>query len=102
MQLQYISYQFPNVISITKIREDIDSLTSLLEKYGTVSVLRGQEVLFEAVRPETEEEKKQRKLRAGESIMSAAKAYKYKRGEKSLTKILIEERDKMNSGSYEL
>lgn len=102
MQLQSISDDWPNVISITKVREDIDALTSLLEKYRTVSVLRGQDVLFEAVRPETEDEKKQRRLRAGQSIMQSAKTFGPKRNEKSLTKILIEERDKMRSGTYEI
>ena len=102
MQLQSISDEWPNVISITKVREDIDALTSLLAKYRTVSVLRGQEVLFEAVRPETEEEKKQRRLRAGQSIMQSTKTIPYKKGEKSLTRILIEERDKMRSGYYEI
>lgn len=100
MQLQPVFDQSANVISITAVRQDIDALTGLLKNYPVVKVLRGSNVLFEARRPETEEEIRQRKLRAMESIMRSATDRK--KGNKSLTQILIKERDKMRSGTYEL
>lgn len=100
MQLQSAANQSSNAISITAVRQDIDALTNLLKTFPVVNVLRGSNVLFEARRPETEEEKTQRKLRAMESIIQSAT--NRKRGGKSLTQILIEERDKMRSGTYEL
>lgn len=106
MQLQSISSQSPNVISITQVREDIDILTKALNKFGKVRVLRGQKVLFDAIDPEFEAKKQAKIGRAVENIRRLAKqmAMKYPRkpGEKSLSQILIEERDKMASGSYEL
>lgn len=106
MQLQPISDQIPNVISITQVRQDIDVLTKALAAFGKVRVLRGQKVLFDAIDPDFEEKRRDRIKRAVENIQESAKemAKKYPRkpGEKSLSQILIEERDKMRSGTYEL
>lgn len=106
MQLQSISDQTPNVISITQVREDIDVLTRALNEFGKVRVLRGQKVLFDAVDPDFEKKRRDRIKRAAENIRKIAKemAKKYPRKseERSLSQILIEERDKMLSGTYEL
>lgn len=102
MQLQPISSQFPNTISITAVRQDIDALTDLLKIYSSVKVLRGSNVLFEVKRPETEEEIKQQKLRAAMRIIQNAKNIPGSKKGMSLTKLLILERDKMRSGSYEI
>ena len=102
MQLQSISSTYPNTISITRIREDADSLTNLLKKYKQVQVLRGQGVWFNAVRPDSPEEIKKQKLRAAFRIMENAKRIPATKNGRSLTKFLVAERDKMRSGKYEL
>lgn len=95
MQSRSISDDYPNVISITRVREDIDALTKLLEKYRQVRVLRGQEILFNAVRPETEEEKQQKIRTAVATINQIRNSFKFKRGNKKLSDIVIKERDKI-------
>ena len=106
MQLQSISNQTPNVVSMTQIRNDVDVLARALNEFGKVRVLRGQKVWFDAVDPDFEARKREKIREAGENIKKIAKemANKYPRkaGEKSLTQILIKERDRMRSGRYEL
>ncbi len=106
MQLQSICDQPSNTISITQIRQDIDTLTQALNKFGKVRVLRGQKVLFDAVDPDFEAKRKARISQAAENIRRLAnettKKSPRKPGQKSLSEILTEERDKMRSGTYEL
>lgn len=100
MQTQHISELYPNVISITQIRKDIDSLTKLLGKYSRIKVLRGQEVAFEVVRPETKEERLSRVRNAVDGIRKIATEMGRKRLKKSLTQLVIEERDLMQTKKY--
>ena len=96
MHAQTISDNYPNTISITRVREDIDSLTSLLAKYRQVQVLRGQEVLFNAVRPDTKKERDQ-KIRAAGAIIDRIRSSSKKTG-KNLSDVVIDERDKILAG----
>ena len=100
MQTQHISDIYPNTISITQIRQDIDALTDLLEKYPEVKVLRGQYVLFHAVRPAAHTSKQQQIQEAAAFFKSIAKKYPVKKGEMSATTWLIRERDKMRTKEY--
>ena len=100
MQLQSISNQVPNVISITQVREDIDVLTKALNEFGKVRVLRGQKVLFDAVDPEFEEKRRKRIKKAVAGIKEFAQKNKPKPGEKPLSQWLIEERDRMRDPKY--
>lgn len=100
MQTQHISDAIPNVISITQIRQDIDSLTDLLEKYPEVTVLKGQSVLFRAVRPDAETEKQAKRKAAAMFFQTIAKKYPVKKGELSATAWLIRERDRMRTKAY--
>ena len=100
MQTQHITDAIPNVISITQIRQDIDSLTDLLEKYPEVKVLRGQSILFHAVRPEAHTSKQKQRQEAAEFFRSVAKKHKVKKGEMSATEWLIRERDRMRTKEY--
>lgn len=100
MQLQSVSNQSPNVISITQVREDIDVLTKALDRFGKVRVLRGQKVLFDAIDPGFEEKRRERIKNAVASIKEFAQKNKPKPGEKQLSQWLIEERDKMKDPKY--
>ncbi len=100
MQTQHISDVIPNVISITQVRKDIDALTDLLEKYPEVKVLRGQSILFNAVRPVGETPKSQKRKAAVEFFQTVAKKYPLKKGELSATAWLIRERDRMRTKEY--
>lgn len=100
MQLQSISDQFPNVISITQVREDIDVLTKALAEFGKVRVLRGQKVLFDAVDPDFEAKRRERIKKAVASIKEFAKKHKAKRGEMSGSEWIIRERDRMRTPEY--
>lgn len=104
MQLQSISSQSPNVISITQVREDIDVLTKALKEFGRVRVLRGQKVLFDAIDPEFEEKRRTRIKKAAEDIRKfadlMAKKHPRKPGEKSLSQFVIDERDRMRNPNY--
>lgn len=100
MQLQSLSDQFPNVVSITQVREDIDVLTKALKAFGKVRVLRGQKVLFDAVDPEFEEKRRERVKKAVVQMRSMAQKYKSKRGEMSGTEWIIRERDRMRTKEY--
>lgn len=100
MQLQSISSRFPNVISITQVREDIDVLTKALNEFGKVRVLRGQKILFDAIDPEFEEKRRERIKRAIAQMRSMAKKYKSKKGKMSATEWLIRERDRMRTKEY--
>ena len=100
MQTQHITDAIPNVISITQIRQDIDSLTDLLEKYPEVKVLRGQSILFHAVRPAAQFSKQQQRQEAAAFFKSVAEKYKAKKGEMSATEWLIRERDRMRTKVY--
>lgn len=102
MQLQSISNSFPNTVSITQVRQDIDVLMDLLAKYPKVKVLKGSDVLFEAQRPDSPEDIAHKKKMAAQSIKMMAKNYVVKPGEKSLTEILINERSKRYKGNGEL
>lgn len=100
MQLQSISDQFPNVISITQVREDIDVLTKALDEFGKVRVLRGQKVLFDAIDPEFET-KRQAKIKAAVArIREFTKKHKTKSGEISGSEWIIRERDRMRTPEY--
>ncbi len=100
MQTQHISDALPNVISITQIRQDIDSLTNLLEKYPEVKVLRGQDFIFKVVRLDSPQEKKQKRKEAAAFFKSVAKKYKSRKGTLSATEWLIRERDRMRTKDY--
>lgn len=100
MQLQSISSQSPNVISITQVREDIDVLTKALAEFGRVRVLRGQKILFDAIDPEFEEKRRESVKRAVAQMMTMAKKYKGKKGEISGTEWIIRERDRMRTKKY--
>lgn len=104
MQLQHISSSMPNVISITQVRQDIDILQKMLDEHGEVNVLKGQKIFFKAVDPSYEARKKAQKKKAAENIRKFAaemvKKYPRKPGDKTLTQILIEERDKMRDPKY--
>ena len=100
MQLQAISRQVPNVISITQIRQDIDILTKALNEFGKVRVLRGQKVLFDAIDPEFEEKRRERVKKAVVQMRSMAQKYKSKKGEMSGTEWIIRERDRMRTKEY--
>lgn len=102
MQTQHISDIYPNIISITEIRKDIDSLMGLLKKYPEVKVLRGQNIVFKVVRanPITKSERKQRIKKAAAFFKNMRKKYKTKPGELSATEWLIRERDRMHTKEY--
>ncbi len=100
MQTQHITDAIPNVISITQIRQDIDALTDLLEKYPEVKVLRGQSILFHAVRPVAQISKQEKRKEAVAFFKSIAKKYKTRKGEMSATAWLIRERDRMRTKAY--
>ncbi len=100
MQIQHITDAIPNVISITRIRQDIDSLTSLLEKYPEVKVLKGQSVLFHAVRPSATPTRQEKMKEAAAFFKTIAKKYKGRKGEISATEWLIRERDRMRTKAY--
>lgn len=100
MQLQSISDQIPNVISITQIREDIDILTRALNEFGKVRVLRGRKVLFDAVDPEFKSKRRERIKAAAVRIREFAKKYKSKKGEISGSEWIIKERDRMMTPEY--
>ena len=100
MQLQSISDQIPNVISITQVREDIDVLTRALNEFGKVRVLRGQKVLFDAVDPDFEVKRRERIKAAAARIREFAKKYKSKKGEISGSEWIIRERDRMKTPEY--
>lgn len=100
MQTQHISDIYPNVISITRVRKDIDALTRLLEKYPEVAVLRGHTVLFKAVRSHFSKSKKEKIKEAVAFFKTVAKKYKAKKGELSATGWLIRERDRMRTKAY--
>jgi len=102
MYTQPFTNYFPNTISISRVRQDIDALTGLLARYPKVSVLKGQDVLFDVVSPESEEEINQKKIRAAKFILETATINGKTKNKQTLTKILISERDKMRSGNYEL
>ena len=96
MTPNHISAHIPDVISITKVRQDIDALTELLEKHRRVRVLRGQDVLFEAVRPETDWEKQERVKRAVEAIRRIRESTK--RTKHSASGYVIKARDRILAG----
>lgn len=100
MQLQSISDQIPNVISITQVREDIDVLTKALNEFGKVRVLRGQKVLFDAIDPEFEEKRRERIKKAVAKIREIARNHKTKPGEISGSEWIIRERDRMRTPGY--
>lgn len=100
MQTQHISDIYPNAISITQVRQDIDALTDLLEKYPEVKVLRGQSILFNAVRPDVHTTKQEKVKEAVAFFKNVAKKYKAKKGELSATEWLIRERDRMRTKAY--
>jgi|SRR3989344_4081028 len=99
MQLQPISNSFPNTVSITQVRQDIDVLTKMLDKHGEVNVLKGQKVFFKAIDPDFEAKKQVRIRKAAAEIRAfakeMAKKYPRKSGEKTLSEWVIEERDRM-------
>lgn len=100
MQTQHISDIYPNVISITRVRKDIDSLMDLLEKYEEVKVLRGQEIAFTARRSRALRRKTEDIKKAVAFFTKMRKKYKSKPGEPTLTEILIRERDRMRTKEY--
>lgn len=104
MQLQPIPGDAANVISITKVREDIDSLTRLLDEFGRVRVLRGTKVYFEAVDPDYEQKRREKVKKAAERIKKLreemAVKHPTKPGELSATEWLIRERDRMMTPEY--
>lgn len=100
MQLQSLSSQSPNVVSITQIRQDIDILTKALNEFGRVRVLRGQKVLFDAIDPQFEEKRRERIKKAVAQMRLMAQKYKGRKGEMSATEWLIRERDRMRTKKY--
>lgn len=106
MNLQSISNSFPNTVSITQVRQDIDVLAKMLDKHGEVNVLKGQKIFFKAIDPEFESKKRAKIKKAVANIhkfrAEMAKKYPRKPGEKSLTEILINERNKRYTGTGEL
>ena len=90
MQLQHVGSD-PTVISITQLRQDIDVLEQLLEKYGRATVLKGTKVFFNAVDPDFEEKKAARVRKAVEGIRKIAKEMAekaaYKQGQKHVFRI---------------
>lgn len=100
MQTQHISDIYPNVISITKIRKDIDALMDLLEKYSEVKVLRGQDVIFRAIRPETKADRRRKISEAIAFMDEIKKKYRRKKGELSASERVIRERDILRMKEY--
>lgn len=102
MQKQYISDIYPDTISITQVRRDIGALLEKLDKEEEVKVLRGQEVLFIASSPADKQVKKSKKQKG--SLTRREKAAEYffslKKPTISLSKYIIEERDRMRRKSY--
>lgn len=100
MSAQHISDIYPNVISITKIRKDIDALMDLLEKYPEVKVLRGQDVIFRAVRPENKADRK-RKISEAIAFMDVIKnKYRRIKDKISASEWVIRERDRVRTKEY--
>jgi hypothetical protein len=100
MQTQHISDAYPNVISITRIRQDIDALTSLLEKYPEVNVLKGQKFIFKVVRMEDSQELMHKRKAAAAYMDTIAKKHPNKKGGMTATDWLIRERDRMRTKAY--
>ena len=100
MQTQHISDIYPNVISITKIRKDIDALMDLLDKYSEVKVLRGQDVVFRVIRPETKADRRSKISEAIAFMDEMKKKYKRKKGELSASQWVIRERDRLRTKEY--
>lgn len=94
MQKQYISDIYPDTISITQVRRDIGALLEKLDKEAEVKVLRGQEVLFIASSPIAKSTKKSKKA-AADYFLSLKKKHKG-----NLSKLIIEEREKMRKKAY--
>lgn len=90
MQKQYISDIYPDTISITQVRRDIGALLEKLDKEEEVKVLRGQEVLFIATSSAGKSTKKSKREAAANYFLSLKKKHKG-----SLSKLIIEEREKM-------
>jgi hypothetical protein len=99
MQTQHISDIYPNVISITSIREDIHNLLGLLERYPEVKVLRGQKVLFNAVRPGIEKNQFE-KIKKAAAYFKTAAGIKGRKTKISATEWLIVDREKMRLNKY--
>lgn len=99
MKFQNISDTIPNVIPISRIREDIDSLLGLLERFKEVNVLRGQSILFKAVRVENPEEKQKEIREAVARIRQFREKYAKKR-RIAASEWLIRERDRMRTKKY--
>lgn len=100
MQLQSISSQYPNVFSITQIREDIDVLDKALNEFGRARILRGQKVFFDAVDPDYEGKKRAKIKNAVAGIRKFAQNQNRKSSEISATEWLIRERDRMRTPEY--
>lgn len=104
MQTQHISDS--NSISITQVRKDIDTLVNLLNQYGEINVLKGRRIFFKAIDPDYEQKKRERIKKSVKSIKKfaseMAKKYPPKPGEKTLTEILIEQREKRRDPNYDL
>ena len=100
MQLQSISDDTPNVISITQIRQNIHVLTDALNKFGKVRVLRGQKILFEATDPAFEEKRRERIKKAVAGIKAFAKKNKTEKSKISGSEWIIRERDRMLTPEY--
>lgn len=101
MQTQHISDIYPNIISITSIREDIHNLLGLLDKYPEVKVLRGQKVLFNATRPDTGKDQLE-KIKMAAAYFKTAAGIKGRKTKVSATEWLIADRDKIRSKKYYL
>lgn len=101
MQTQHISDIYPNIISITSIREDIHNLLGLLEKYPEVKVLRGQKVLFNVTRPDMERNQFE-KIKKAAAYFKTAVGVRGRETKVSATEWLIADRDKIRSEKYYL
>ena len=99
MRTQHISEIYPNVISITQIRQDIDSLIQLLEKFPEVKVLRGQRILFTAVRPE-ESTKVLNQIKTSMSFFDRVSSKYAHKGTPSASEWVSNEREKMKQTKY--
>lgn len=99
MQAQHISDLYPNMISITEFRRDIDVLLDLLQKYPEVRVLRGQKILFNITRPGNGQAKRDKIAAAAEYFQTASRQLK-SANKVSAADWLIKEREKMRSKRY--
>lgn len=100
MQTQYLSEVYPNIISISKVREDIHALLNLLEKYPEVKVLRGQRILFTAVRHQDTIQDKDRVQKAVAFFDRISKKYRSKKTKIPASEWVIADREKRRKPSY--